>query len=137
MSSAEDTGNFVKQPALVLLRVVDPLPIAFASDAAGGAAAGRILTALEAEASEYLERVATRERRDGLAVEVVRRTGAPAEMIAHHGEAHPRDLVVLSTHGRTGWRAALLGSVTRRALLLARGPILVVPPAAADATTSG
>ena len=113
--------------ALVLLRIVDPMPTAFATSPAGGAAFGTILTALETEADGYLREAAARESAEGLTVEVLRRTGAPAEMIAAYGEINPDDLLVLSTHGRSGWRAALMGSVTRRVLLLSRGPILVIP----------
>jgi nucleotide-binding universal stress UspA family protein len=54
--------------------------------------------------------------------------GSAADVIAAEATASPETLVVLGTHGRTGWRAALLGSVTRRVLVLAGGPLLVVPP---------
>jgi hypothetical protein len=40
-------------------------------------------------------------------------------------------LLVLGSHGRTGWRAAVLGSVARRVVALTEGPVLVVRPAAA------
>jgi nucleotide-binding universal stress UspA family protein len=33
---------------------------------------------------------------------------------------------VLATHGRTGWRAAVIGSVARRVVLLTGGPVLMV-----------
>jgi nucleotide-binding universal stress UspA family protein len=49
-------------------------------------------------------------------------------VLATRVAASPETLLVLGTHGRTGWRAALLGSVTRRVVVLAGGPILVVPP---------
>ncbi len=110
--------------SLSLLRVVDPFPPAFGTCAAHGAA----LTVLEADADRYLAAVAAREQAHGVTVEVTRATGAPAEIIARHGALpHADDLVVLATHGRTGWRAALLGSVARRVVLLSGGPVLVVP----------
>jgi len=111
---------------LVLLRVVDPLPPAFANDPFAGGAYGQLLASLEADAAAYLEATAARERATGQRVEVSCQTGAPAEIIARHGDAHPHDLLVLGTHGRTGWRAAVLGSVARRVVLLASGPLLVI-----------
>jgi nucleotide-binding universal stress UspA family protein len=57
----------------------------------------------------------------------------PAEAVTAWAEDQRADLLVLATHGRTGLRRALLGSVaaaiTRRASL----PVLLVPPALAEA----
>lgn len=59
------------------------------------------------------------------------RSGAPRQEILGHLEGHPADLVLLGTHGRSGFERFLLGSVT--AEVLRRVPIhaLVVPPAEA------
>lgn len=127
LAVARDLGGDLGA-SLALLRVVDPLPPAFG---AGGGAYLAAVAALEVEADRYLAAVAARERRHGLTVEVVRATGSPADIIARYGEAdHADDLVVLATHGRTGWRAAFLGSVARRVVLLSGGPVLVVPSSA-------
>ena len=42
------------------------------------------------------------------------------------------DLIVMGTHGRTGLRHVLLGSVTEKIIRNASCPVLVVPPHAAD-----
>ena len=42
------------------------------------------------------------------------------------------DLLVIGSHGRSGFNRLLLGSVTERLLRQAPCPVLVVPPAAAD-----
>jgi nucleotide-binding universal stress UspA family protein len=47
------------------------------------------------------------------------------------------DLIVVGTHGRTGFERAFLGSVAERVLGRSPRPVLVVPPRAADATTAG
>jgi nucleotide-binding universal stress UspA family protein len=118
---------------LVLLSVVDLLQPAFAADPYGGVSYPRILTILEEGTEQYLAEVAVRERKHGVTVETVRATGNPSEVIAHYVKAHPDSLLVLGTHGRSGWRAALIGSVARRVVLLASAPVLVVrakPPTA-------
>jgi len=38
----------------------------------------------------------------------------------------PGSLLVLSTHGRTGWRAVAPGNVARRVVSLADGPLVLV-----------
>ena len=49
------------------------------------------------------------------------------EAIAHWADDHGVDLIVLSTHGRTGLRRLALGSVAESILRHARVPILVFP----------
>lgn len=68
--------------------------------------------------------------------------GAAAEQITDSGHACAADLMVLSTHGRTGWRRFLLGSVAEKVLRVAPCPVLClhgrldpqIPPAEAGAT---
>jgi nucleotide-binding universal stress UspA family protein len=47
-------------------------------------------------------------------------------------EALPADLLVLGSHGRTGFERLLLGSVTEKVIRKARCPVMVVPRAAHD-----
>lgn len=48
-------------------------------------------------------------------------------------EAAPADLLLMGTHGRSGFERLLLGSVTEKILRVAPCPVLTVPPAAPDA----
>lgn len=50
--------------------------------------------------------------------------GTAAEQITDSGHAAAADLMVLSTHGRTGWRRFLLGSVAEKVLRFAPCPVL-------------
>ncbi|WP_440765888.1 universal stress protein [Natronorubrum sp. DTA7] len=52
--------------------------------------------------------------------------GQPHRMIADYAEDNDIDLVVMGSHGRSGVRRALLGSVTERVLRSTRVPVLVV-----------
>jgi nucleotide-binding universal stress UspA family protein len=49
-------------------------------------------------------------------------------------EATSADLLVIGTHGRSGFQHLMLGSIAERLLQQAPCPLLVVPPAAPDAT---
>ena len=49
-----------------------------------------------------------------------------AHGIADHAEKMGADLIVMPSHGRTGLRRALVGSVTERVVRLAHCPVLVL-----------
>lgn len=54
--------------------------------------------------------------------------GSPRDVIVRLAEQMPSDLVVIGTHGRTGIRKAILGSVTEDVLSTRGADVLVVPP---------
>lgn len=55
------------------------------------------------------------------------RAGAAAEEICDQAENQQVDLIVTSTHGRTGLWHVLIGSVAEHIVRYARSPVLVVP----------
>jgi nucleotide-binding universal stress UspA family protein len=54
--------------------------------------------------------------------------GNAADEIVAHANRVAADLIVTGTHGRSGIRKVLLGSVAERVLSKARCPVLVIPP---------
>ena len=67
----------------------------------------------------------------GVAVDrskVVAEAGEPSEVIVDQALTTGADLVVMATHGRTGWNRLMLGSVTEKVLRTAPCPVLTVPP---------
>jgi nucleotide-binding universal stress UspA family protein len=82
-------------------------------------------------AQTYLEAVAGRPLFEGRRVEVhVHRPQAAdvAASVVDHAHELEADLVVLSTHGRSGVRGFLFGSIAVRALQRGTAPILLVNP---------
>jgi nucleotide-binding universal stress UspA family protein len=65
-------------------------------------------------------------------VDVAAEAGEPAAVIVDQASAHRADLLVMATHGRSGFDRLLLGSVTEKVLRRAPCPVLTVPPHAAD-----
>ena len=65
-------------------------------------------------------------------VDVAAEAGEPAAVIVDQALARRADLVVMATHGRSGFDRLLLGSVTEKVLRRAPCPVLTVPPHAAD-----
>ncbi len=95
------------------------------------------------------ERILLATSRDEVLAELRRRSGPPAEgdrtsLVADSGVVHttilrhastlPADLLVMGTHGRSGFSRLLLGSVTERVVRHAPCPVLTVPPAPATGT---
>lgn len=54
--------------------------------------------------------------------------GSAAQAITQHAADIGADLIVMSTHGRTGFKRFLLGSITEKTVRLASCPVLAVPP---------
>jgi nucleotide-binding universal stress UspA family protein len=52
---------------------------------------------------------------------------APAQAILETAESIDADLIVMGTHGRTGWRRALLGSVAENVVHHTDRPVLCIP----------
>jgi nucleotide-binding universal stress UspA family protein len=53
--------------------------------------------------------------------------GWPPEEIVKLARRRRADLIVIGTHGRTGIRKLLLGSIAERVIVLAPFPVLAVP----------
>ena len=86
---------------------------------------------MDREACNYLEPLANVLQDEGLRVgaEAVVATGPVADVIIGFVHEKGADLVVMSTHGRTGpSRAWLLGSVADRVVRGAGVPVLMVRP---------
>ncbi len=66
----------------------------------------------------------------GVSTDVRVEAGAPAEAILACARAVSADLIVLGTHGATGFEHLVLGSVTEKVLRRATCPVMTVPPRA-------
>lgn len=77
------------------------------------------------------------ENAPGITIEAVVREGNPAAEILEQAAGMTADLLVLGTHGRSGFERLLLGSVTEKVLRKAGCPVLTVPIGLPDAVPSG
>jgi len=111
---------------IVLLQVVS-LPVEYP----GGLAPAPIVTdeLIEqdlAETNDYLAAVAHSESLKGLHVQTEVEFGLAGEQILGVVESHAADLVVLCSHGRTGFKRWALGSVAHRVIHNSHVPVLVL-----------
>jgi nucleotide-binding universal stress UspA family protein len=81
---------------------------------------------LESELQPIVEEL----QQHGYAVEPLVKFGDPAEAILMAAQQHHVDLIAMSTHGRTGLKRQIFGSVTEDVLRHTDLPILVIHPQA-------
>jgi nucleotide-binding universal stress UspA family protein len=66
----------------------------------------------------------------GIAVDVEIAVGLPVHRILDRASSLPADVIVMGTHGTSGFEHFVLGSVTEKVLRKANCPVLTVPPRA-------
>ncbi len=78
------------------------------------------------EAEQSLGRYAEDLEKRGIGVECVVREGYPATVIVDEAESQPAHLIVIGTHGLSGLKHLLLGSIAERVVQKAPCPVLTV-----------
>lgn len=109
---------------LLLVHVIEPVYAGGGDVAAVGALALR--EAAEAAARRAFDRLLAAAKTAGVDACDVLRTGFAAEEIAKLATERDAALIVMGTHGRTGLRRLVMGSVADRVLALAPCPVLTV-----------
>jgi nucleotide-binding universal stress UspA family protein len=85
-----------------------------------------ILETLSARGREELERVLVGLQDEGISAEFVTQHGSPESVVVKTAEERKADLIVMGTHGRTGFSHAMLGSVAERVVRTAPCPVMTV-----------
>jgi nucleotide-binding universal stress UspA family protein len=119
---------FAKQfkSTLVLLNSVH-LEHYVASDECARYDLPRLIQYAETSARDQMHDLVEKTDWDGLGVEISLQAGHPGQQICERAKDSLVDLIVTSTHGITGFKHLLLGSVTEYVVRHAHCPVLVVP----------
>ena len=111
---------------IILVYAIPRLPLVPAPH--GAAAAGQV--ALEKEirqsADRALDEMVGSQIPSGVAARHRVLSGDPAGQIAAAAREEGADLIVMATHGETGWRRFVSGSVAEKVVRLAECPVLSV-----------
>jgi nucleotide-binding universal stress UspA family protein len=83
---------------------------------------------------DAVERVAKMARHHGIDVETAVESGDPAERIVDYADEIDADLIVLGTHGRSGVKRRLIGSVAENVVRQAKPPVMTVSLPETDVT---
>ena len=116
--------------AVILLRVVVPEEIVVAAPGVGPFAYTVQETGVERgceEAEAYLRAIKVQWLGVNVPVRTTVLVGAPPELILDTAKAENVDLIVMSTHGRSGLNRLLYGSVAEAVLRGAHLPVLLIP----------
>jgi len=115
---------------LHLIHVVRPAPV-FSLEARSSTLipfdVERYEQALVAAANRRLQEIAEQSKEQGVRVEIHVAVGHPVHEILRAIEALNASVVIISTHGRTGWDRLVTGSVTEKVVRHATCPVLVLP----------
>jgi nucleotide-binding universal stress UspA family protein len=112
--------------SILLLQVVSPPTDFIGGLAVGALVTGDIIESGLAEANRYLKTVAMSEVMAGITTTTEVLYGSPAQDILAYAEAQEVDLIVLCSHGRTGFKQWVLGSVAHRLVHQSAVPVLVL-----------
>jgi nucleotide-binding universal stress UspA family protein len=122
------------QGRLVLFQVV-PEPVAFSPGIPGAASVPMQTDIMLAEAKkaldearDYLEKLAKPLRKKGIQVETVSILGRAGEAILSYAGSNNVNLITIATHGRSGLRRGVFGSVADYVLRESGLPMLVIRP---------
>jgi len=86
------------------------------------------LATIKRDLHARLKRFAAKHAKDVPRIRTLARVGSAADTIVKEAAALGSDLVVVGTHGESGFFAAILGSVARSVLRKAPCPVMVVKP---------
>ena len=137
---AEQILPYAKEEALqfkskLILLHVSTIPT-FMAPGVPGASGGPIHTKGEIEREQkderlsqnYLEQMAKPLRSAGIKVDCMVLAGMPGESIVNYAETEGIELIAIATHGRSGVRRLIFGSVADFVLRNSHLPILLIKP---------
>lgn len=113
------------QAELILVNVISPVPMA-----SGAAPTGFHLPAIMKSMQDAAEKSMTNLIAQKVPKAVQTRSavlqGQPADEIVRLADEKDADMIVIATHGESGWQRFLFGSVTEKVIRTASRPILTV-----------
>lgn len=112
-------------PEVDLLFVVEPIPAMAATTYATSVAGQEKLIVW---GKEYLSKVAKSLQKEGITAKGIVLEGKPADAILDYAEKNDVDLIIMSTHGRSGPSRWAFGSVAEKVIRSAAVPIIIVSP---------
>ncbi len=106
---------------IFLISVVDLFPEQMA-------VAPALVEQMSEEVRQYLDEAKEKIEQAKISCEtIVRMGGAPHEFIVQEANDREVDLILMGTHGRTGLKRVLMGSVAQNVIAHAPCPVMVIP----------
>ena len=118
-------------PEVILLRVIEPDPQV--ADLGGVTTESWYRDAqarVQAEVKKYLSQAAAKLKKMGVTAKGVVTSGRAADEILDYARKNQVDIIVMSTHGRSGVSRWVIGSVADKVVRHSPIPVLLAAPAA-------
>ncbi len=115
---------------VVVFRVIEPLSTQTMSALAeaGGESVRKAMEQNRQDAKDYVLKVNNNLKKQGITSQAVTAEGRPADEILSYTEKNNVDLIVMSTHGRSGLSRFFFGSVAEKVSRHSRVPVLLLAP---------
>ena len=111
---------------LVVVHVVTPIPFIPIHDDPSSFNLPVYEKEMETSAQKSLDRVFEEKIPKSLNCRTLVMQGDPAPQIVRLTDDEAADIIVIATHGLTGWRKFMFGSVTEKVIRLANCPVLSI-----------
>jgi nucleotide-binding universal stress UspA family protein len=110
---------------LILVNVIFPGPIVPGA-AVPGFHIPAALKAMQETAEKALKDLTRQKMLEDISVRTLVISGKPAYEIVNLADKENADIIVIATHGESGWQKFLFGSVTEKVVRMASCPVLTV-----------
>ncbi len=111
---------------LILLNVVSPLPGIPGSTAPTGFHIPAVLEEIEASTKEQVQKLKNKYISSNIKSKKIVIIGDPPTEIVKRAADDNVDVIVMSTHGQSGWKRLVCGSVTEKVIRMAECPVLTI-----------
>jgi nucleotide-binding universal stress UspA family protein len=111
---------------LLVVHVVAPLSAAAASAAPAAHYLPEVMESIRNNAETSLKAMMEEKVPNTLRSKSILLEGSPADELAEYAKEVGADLIVIATHGQSGWRRFMFGSVTEKVMRLSKSPVLII-----------
>jgi nucleotide-binding universal stress UspA family protein len=111
---------------LIILHVIEEITTSLYFDMLQAPPLAQLMEEIETQSRKALEEILPRDVRGTMEVEYVTRKGVPFLEIIRCAQEKQADVIVCGTHGRTGLKHALFGSVAEKVVRKSPCPVLSV-----------
>jgi nucleotide-binding universal stress UspA family protein len=116
-------------PDIVLFRVIEPIYMEMDSYPDSGIVYKQLIEQKQKEAEAYMASTIDQlKQKYSLNAQSVLAFGNPAEEILDYAEKNGIDLIIMTTHGRSGISRLLFGNVADRVSRHSKIPVLIIAP---------
>jgi len=114
---------------IILIHILSPVFVYPAATVSPGFSKASEITDVDRDEMAYKSLSMTMKEKvsDSIKARTIIGKGNPAEEIVRSAREEKADLIVIGTHGFTGWRHLILGSVAEKVVRLAGCPVITIP----------